>query len=275
MEKLIIKGMAKEHKIKQMVKQKYGEIALLKKDPSCCSSECCCSTDSQSSMSEDYSTLEGYVAEADLNLGCGLPVQFAKIKKGDTVLDLGSGAGNDCFVARAEVGESGKVIGIDFTPAMVSKARDNAEKRGFNNVEFFEGDIDNMPVESMSIDVVISNCVLNLLPSKEKIFHEIHRVLKSGGHFCISDVVLEKDLPQSLIEVAELYTGCISGAITKEQYLSEISNAGFEQIEIVKSKEITLPDEFLSKYLENDPSNNYDKINKPGIFSITVTGQKA
>lgn len=275
MEKLIIKSMAKELKIKQMVKQKYGEIALLKKDPSCCSSECCCSQDSQSSMSEDYSTLEGYVAEADLNLGCGLPVQFAKIKKGDTVLDLGSGAGNDCFVARAEVGESGKVIGIDFTPAMVSKARDNAEKRGFNNVEFREGDIDNMPVESMSIDVVISNCVLNLLPSKEKIFHEIHHVLKSGGHFCISDVVLEKELPQSLVEVAELYTGCISGAITKEQYLSEINKAGFLQIEIVKTKEIILPDEFLSRYLENDPSNNYDKINKPGIFSITVTGQKA
>ncbi|MEA5081847.1 MAG: arsenite methyltransferase [Dysgonamonadaceae bacterium] len=274
MEKLIIKVMAKEHKIKQMVKQKYGEIASLKKETSCCPSESCCSPDSQNSMSEDYSTLEGYVADADLNLGCGLPVQFAKIKKGDTVLDLGSGAGNDCFVARAEVGESGNVIGIDFTPTMVSKARENAEKRGFNNVEFREGDIDNMPVESISIDVVISNCVLNLLPSKEKIFHEIHRVLKSGGHFCISDVVLEKELPQSLKEVAELYTGCISGANTREQYLSEISNAGFQQIEIVKTKEITLPDEFLSKYFENNSINKNEKTNKPGIFSITVTGQK-
>ena len=273
MEKLIIKSMAKELKIKQMVKQKYGEIALLKKDPSCCSSECCCSQDSQSSMSEDYSTLEGYVAEADLNLGCGLPVQFAKIKKGDTVLDLGSGAGNDCFVARAIVGETGSVTGLDFTDAMIARARENAEKLGLNNVEFRQGDIEDMPVTSNKADVIVSNCVLNLVPNKHKVFSEVYRVLKPGGHFSISDIVLEGELPAKWKEVAELYAGCVSGAIQKSEYLGIIKEAGFKNIILQKDKTIVIPDEILAGYLSAEEIVEY-KNGKTRITSITVYAEK-
>ena len=152
--------------------------------------------------------MDGYKEEADLGLGCGLPTQFAMIQEGDTVVDLGSGAGNDCFVARHEAGATGKVIGIDFTPEMVNLARKNAAVNGFNNVEFRQGDIEDMPVIEGTVDVVVSNCVLNLLPTKDKIFHEIHRVLKSGGHFSISDIVLEGDLPTELTQAAEMYAGC-------------------------------------------------------------------
>ena len=146
-------------------------------------------------MADDYNTLEGYNPDADLGLGCGLPTQFAKIKKGDVVIDLGSGAGNDAFIARHETGETGKVIGIDFTPAMIERARKNAEARGFNNVEFRQGDIEKMPVTSNAADVIVSNCVLNLVPNKDAVIKEIFRVLKPGGHFSISDIVLEGELP--------------------------------------------------------------------------------
>ncbi|MCX6296759.1 MAG: methyltransferase domain-containing protein, partial [Bacteroidetes bacterium] len=164
--------MKNEEQIKEMVKQKYSEIALQDKEinqSSCCGSGTC-STEVYNIMSEDYKTLEGYDPNADLGLGCGLPTQFAKIKKGDTVIDLGSGAGNDCFVARAETGETGKIIGIDFTPAMIDKARTNAEKLGFNNVEFRQGDIEKIPVTSNVADVIVSNCVLNLVPNKKAVF---------------------------------------------------------------------------------------------------------
>ena len=211
-------------------------------------------------MNEDYTKEEGYNADADLGLGCGLPTQFAGIKKGATVLDLGSGAGNDCFVARAEVGETGKVIGIDFSEAMLEKARKNAEKMGYNNVSFRQGDIEDMPIGGNSIDVVISNCVLNLLPNKDKIFHEIFRVIKPGGHFCISDIVLMGQLPDSLKEVAEFYAGCVSGAIQKSDYLGEIANAGFEKIEIRKEKTILIPDEILEKHLDEKAINEFKNI---------------
>src|SRR6187551_3580821 len=199
--------------LKELVKQKYSEIALQDKETnesSCCGSGCC-STEVYNIMSDDYTTLEGYHPDADLGLGCGLPTQFAHIKEGDVVIDLGSGAGNDCFVARAETGETGKVLGIDFTPAMIEKARANAEKRGFHNVEFRQGDIEKMPVTSNTADVIVSNCVLNLVPNKAAVFAEMFRVLKPGGHFSISDIVLQGPLPDAFRQVAEFYAGCISG----------------------------------------------------------------
>src|SRR5690606_8557291 len=176
--------------LKNIVREKYTQIAH--QDKAVNQSSCCgaggSSTEVYNIMTDDYSDLEGYNPEADLGLGCGLPTQFAKIKKGDTVIDLGSGAGNDCFVARNETGEDGRVIGIDFTPAMIDKARANAEKLGLKNVEFRQGDIENIPVSATIADVIVSNCVLNLVPDKDKVFKEIYRVLKQGGHFSISDV---------------------------------------------------------------------------------------
>ena len=192
--------MQTEQDLKNIVKQKYSEIALQDKETN--QSSCCgaggCSTEVYNIMSDDYTELNGYNPDADLGLGCGLPTQFAKIKKGDTVIDLGSGAGNDCFIARAETGEEGKVIGIDFTTAMIDKARTNATKLGFTNVEFRQGDIENMPVTSNIADVIVSNCVLNLVPNKDAVIKDIYRVLKPGGHFSISDVVLKGNLPKAL-----------------------------------------------------------------------------
>src|SRR5881275_293454 len=198
--------MQTDQEIKNMVQQKYSDIALQDKESnesSCCGSGCC-STEVTNIMTDDYSNLEGYNPDADLGLGCGLPTQFAKIKKGDVVIDLGSGAGNDAFIARHETGETGKVIGIDFTPAMIEKARRNAEVRGFNNVEFRQGDIEKMPVSANRADVIVSNCVLNLVPNKDGVFKEIFRVLKQGGHFSISDIVLEGQLPEEIQEAAEM-----------------------------------------------------------------------
>jgi len=272
MEEFIINMMDKSVQLKEAVKQKYGEIVLLKKNASCCASPCCCA-EGNGTMNEDYSDVDGYVADADLGLGCGLPTQFANIQKGDTVLDLGSGAGNDCFVARAEVGESGKVIGVDFTPAMVDKARENAAKRGFKNVEFREGDIEDLPVENNSVDVVISNCVLNLLPAKDRIFHEIYRVLKPGGHFCISDIVLQGELPPELSHAVEMYVGCVAGAIPQEEYIAGISKAKFQKIEIVNRKNVDISDEILSEYLNKDSLHAF-KSGGSGVFSITVNAKK-
>lgn len=267
-----------ETNLKEVVRQKYSEIALHDKETnqtSCCGATAvCCGDDVYNIMSDDYSKLEGYNADADLGLGCGLPTQFARIKKGDTVIDLGSGAGNDAFIARHETGEGGKVIGIDFTPAMIERARQNAEVRGFNNVEFREGDIDSMPVTSNKADVIVSNCVLNLVPNKHKVFSEIFRVLKPGGHFSISDIVLEGELPEKWKQVAELYAGCISGAIQKKEYLSIIEEAGFANITLQKEKNITIPDDILANYLSAEEIQQY-KASNINIQSITVYAEKA
>jgi SAM-dependent methyltransferase len=267
--------MSTQDQLKEMVRQKYSEIAL--QDKSGNQSSCCgsggCSTEVYNIMTDDYSQLEGYNADADLGLGCGLPTQFAKIKKGDVVIDLGSGAGNDAFVARAETGESGKVIGIDFTPAMIEKARANAEKLGFHNVEFRQGDIEKIPVTAGIADVVISNCVLNLVPNKDGVIKEIFRVLKPGGHFSISDIVLEGELPANLKEAAEMYAGCVSGAIQKEVYLELISQNGFENLTIQKEKPIQLPDDILSGYLSPEQITGF-RNSSTGIYSITVFAQK-
>ena len=224
-------------------------------------------------MSDDYSELKGYNPDADLGLGCGLPTRFAKIKQGDVVIDLGSGAGNDCFIARAETGESGKVIGIDFTEAMISKARNNAQRLGFSNVEFRQGDIERMPVSADTADVVVSNCVLNLVPSKENVFKEIYRVLKPGGHFSISDIVLIGDLPPELQEAAEMYAGCVAGAIQKNDYLEIITKSGFKNITLQKEKTIVIPDDILIRYLTAERIEQL-KSSGLGIFSITVYAEK-
>ena len=263
-------------KIKEMVKEKYSELAMHDKishEGSCCGATCC-STDVYNIMTDNYEDLDGYVADADLGLGCGLPTQFAKIKKGDVVIDLGSGAGNDCFIARSETGETGKVIGIDMTEAMIERARINAEKMHYHNVEFRLGEIEKMPVSSGIADVIVSNCVLNLVPDKQQAFSEIFRVLKSGGHFSISDIVLIGELPVTITETAEMYAGCVSGAMQKQEYLKIIEAADFKNIAIQKEKVITVPDDILSRYLSDEEIQQY-KESGAGIFSITVYGEKA
>jgi arsenite methyltransferase len=267
--------MKTESQLKEMVKQKYSEIALQDKESNTAS--CCgaggCSTEVYNIMTDDYSELEGYTADADLGLGCGLPTQFAKIKKGDIVIDLGSGAGNDAFVARAETGETGKVIGIDFTPAMIDKARVNAEKLGFHNVEFRQGDIEQMPVSADFADVIVSNCVLNLVPNKNAVIKEIFRVLKPGGHFSISDIVLVGELPDALREAAEMYAGCVSGAIQKDAYLSLIATNGFTNVVVQKEKPIIIPDDILKNYLDAEGIKSF-RNGATGIFSVTVFAEK-
>jgi arsenite methyltransferase len=262
--------------LKAIVREKYTEIAMQDKETnasSCCGSGCC-STEIANIMSEDYSTLEGYAPDADLALGCGLPTQFARIKSGDTVIDLGSGAGNDCFVARAEVGESGKVIGVDFTDAMIEKARNNAERLGFNNVEFRQGDIEHMPIGPNRADVVVSNCVLNLVPNKDAVFAEIFRVLKPGGHFSISDVVLVGELPAALQKDAEMYAGCVAGAIQKQEYLRLIEKNGFTNVQVQKEKAIVIPQDILKNYMSAEEADRFGSSDS-GIFSITVYAEKA
>ena len=261
--------------IKDMVREKYSAIALQDKEDntaSCCGSGSC-SIETANIMTDDYSTLEGYNPDADLGLGCGLPTQFARIKPGDTVIDLGSGAGNDCFIARKETGETGRVIGIDFTAAMIGKARDHADKLGYNNVEFRQGDIEKIPVTGGVADVIVSNCVLNLVPNKRSVFQEIYRVLKPGGHFSISDIVLAGDLPAKIREAAEMYAGCVAGAIQKGEYLSLIETTGFKSITLQKEKPVTIPDDILGHYLSADETAAF-KASGTGIHSITVFAEK-
>ncbi|MET0636891.1 MAG: arsenite methyltransferase [Chitinophagaceae bacterium] len=267
--------MQTDNELKEIVRKKYSEIALQDKETN--QASCCgaggCSTEVYNIMTDDYSAVNGYTPDADLGLGCGLPTQYAKIKTGDTVIDLGSGAGNDCFVARAETGESGKVIGIDFTTEMIDKARTNADKLGFKNVEFRQGDIENMPVAANTADVIVSNCVLNLVPNKDAVLKEVYRVLKPGAHFSISDVVLLGDLPDALKKDAEMYAGCVSGAIQKDVYLRMIEKNGFQQVAVQMQKPIIIPDDILSRYMSIQEINDF-KTGSTGIFSITVYGEK-
>jgi ubiquinone/menaquinone biosynthesis C-methylase UbiE len=261
--------------IKEMVRQKYSEIALQDKESneaSCCGSGCC-TTEVYNIMTDDYTNLKGYNPDADLGLGCGLPTQFAQIKKGDVVIDLGSGAGNDAFVARAETGETGIVFGIDFTDAMINKARANAGKLGFHNVEFRKGDIEKMPVSANTADVILSNCVLNLVPDKDAVFKEINRVLKPGAHFSISDIVLVGALPVKIREAAEMYAGCVAGAIQKQAYMELIEINGFKNITIQKEKPITIPDDILSSYLSQTEIQQF-RASGTGIYSVTVYAEK-
>ncbi len=260
--------------LKEIVRTKYKEIAEAKQSCGCS----CCGADSGGKtdytvMSDDYSKIEGYVPEADLGLGCGLPTEFAGIKQGDTVLDLGSGAGNDVFIARREVGESGKVIGVDFTDEMIAKARLNRDKLGFNNVEFRKGDIESMPVDDGTVDVVLSNCVLNLVPDKARAFSEIFRVLKAGGRFCVSDIVLRGELPAKLRSAAAMYTGCVAGAMQMDEYIGIITDAGFTDLVIAKERTIRIPDDILLSFIT---TGELEKFNASGgaILSVTISAMR-
>lgn len=263
--------MKNEKEIKDMVRERYNNLALQGRENE---GGCGCKKFRvYTIMSDSYRGMTGYNPDADMGLGCGLPTQFALIKPGDTVIDLGSGAGNDCFVARAETGERGRVIGIDFSPAMVEKARTNARTRGYQNVEFIQGDIEHMPVADDTADVVVSNCVLNLVPNKTAVFAEIYRVLKHEGHFSISDIVLTGDLPPKIKSAAEMYAGCVASAIGKDEYMGYIEKAGFKSITIQKQKPIIVPDDILAQYLNDDEIARY-KANPTVIFSITVYAEK-
>ena len=259
---------AEAQDLKAIVREKYGAIAERTDAPGCCGTP----DGTYSIMADEYDQLAGYAPTADLKLGCGLPTEFAQIKPGDTVVDLGSGAGNDCFVARAETGEAGQVIGVDFTDAMIRKARANVLKLGYNNVSFVQGDIEDVPLPEGIADVVVSNCVFNLVPNKQKAFAEAHRILKTGAHFSISDIVLEGDLPAALQKDAELYAGCVAGAIQMSDYLQLLEDQGFNNITIQKKKAIQLPKEVLAKHLDASQIESFN--DSFGIYSITVYGEK-
>ncbi len=268
--------MISNDEIKKSVKEKYAEIAKQPTYSTCCgtTSSCCTPKDTTYTVfQENYTKLKGYVADADLGLGCGLPTEFAGINEGDTVVDLGSGAGNDVFIARQLAGETGKVVGLDMTEEMIDAANKNNNKLGYKNVSFVLGDIEKMPIEDNFADVVVSNCVLNLVPDKQKAFREMYRILKKGAHFCVSDIVILGELPEELKKSAVMYAGCVSGALQHDEYLNVIKENGFTDIEIKKTKRINLPDELLSKYLTSEGMLEY-KNNFQGLFSITVVGYK-
>ncbi len=263
--------MQNEQEVKDIVREKYGDIARKTSSGNCCGSSN--KIAGYTIMKDEYTGLGGYTSDADLGLGCGLPTEFANIQPGNVVVDLGSGAGNDVFVARALAGDSGKVIGIDMTEEMIAKARRNNDKLGYNNVEFYLGEIEAMPLENQSADVVISNCVLNLVPNKQKAFAEIFRILKTGGHFCVSDIVINGELSASLKNSAAMYAGCVAGAVQQDEYLEIINAAGFKNVVIKKIKVIDLPDEVLLQYLSKEEIISFREM-EIGIFSITVVAEK-
>ncbi len=265
----------KSEELKKIVKEKYGKIAEqnTEKKTCGCGTSCCGPDVDYTVFSEDYKNKEGYAPDADMNLGCGIPTDFAGIKKGDHILDLGSGAGNDCFVARAVVGETGTVTGLDMTEQMVLKARENCKKLEYKNVVFVLGDIESMPFDDKVFNVVISNCVLNLVPDKSKAFAEILRVLKPGGHFCVSDVVIKGNLSDKMKKDAEMYAGCVSGASEMNEYLKIVEDTGFINLKVHKQKEIKLPDSLLAEYNNPAELNSYH-AGETGIFSITVSAEK-
>lgn len=259
--------------LKQIVREKYAHIVTQTSGATCCCGTGGGSCSDYTTFSEDYTKLEGYQAGADLMLGCGIPTEVAHISLGDTVIDLGAGAGNDAFVARALTGAEGRVIGVDMTPEMITRARHNAEQSGFSNVEFRLGEIEHLPVADGTADVVISNCVLNLVPNKVQAFSEIYRVLKTGGHFSISDVVLTQKLPQAAKYAAELYAGCVSGAMLKDDFLALIEDAGFTNLRVELEKALQVPEELLRECATPDELEQLDLM-MPLALSVTVYGEK-
>lgn len=265
--------------LKAQVREKYGQMA--EANTSCCApsdseevASGCAPSDSEAAcMSESYDAVEGYTPEADLGLGCGLPTELAQIQPGERVIDLGSGAGLDAFVARRTVGAEGFVLGVDMTEQMVEKARQNAEKLGYDNVDFRLGDIEALPVEDDAFDLALSNCVLNLVPDKEQAFREIRRVLRPGGRFCISDIVSTGTLPEAVREAAALYAGCIGGALPKDAYLAIIRDAGFVDVAVAKERRIDVPDATLRPHLADDDLAAF-RASGAGLLSVTVVGIK-
>ena len=263
--------MKDSEQIKKEVREKYGRIAS--GPSSSCGCGCQKPENDYSVVADDYSHLEGYNPDADLKLGCGIPTEYAMIEPGDTVVDLGSGAGNDCFVARALTGETGQVIGIDFTDEMVGKAQRNVTTLGYENVRFVKGEIEQIPLNDETADVVVSNCVMNLVPDKNKAFSETYRILKKGGHFSISDIVTHGDLPEGLKESAAMYAGCVAGAIDVDDYLEVIKNAGFKNISIQSQKTANVPESVMLEYISREELEDYKRSGR-GIFSVTVYGEK-
>lgn len=256
----------KSKRIKKVVREGYAKIA--EQGSSCCGSvnSCCGGVD----VAQDISRKIGYTEEelknapegANLGLGCGNPVALASLKEGETVLDLGSGAGFDSFLAAQKVGDKGRVIGVDMTPEMIKKAKENAKKGNYRNVEFRLGEIENLPLADASVDVIISNCVINLSPDKEKVFRESFRVLTLGGRLMISDIVLLRELPDYIRKSIEAYIGCLSGAIMKDKYIAMIEKAGFQNVKVIN--ETSFPIELMA----NDPTA------KTIMKNLRVTAEK-
>jgi len=272
-----------EKNIKKVVREGYAKVAA---GSSCCSApitNCC----GQEDLAKEISSSIGYSSEdmnkapegSNLGLGCGNPIALASLKKGEVVLDLGSGAGFDCFLAADKVGPEGKVIGVDMTPEMLEKARENAKKDNYTNIEFRLGEIENLPVADGSVDIIISNCVINLSPDKSSVFSEAFRVLKPGGRIMVSDIVLTKELPDNIKDNVSAYIGCISGAIIKEDYLSAIEKAGFTDVKVLD--EVSFPINYIvsddkAVIIKNDLGLDKDKVSdlQESILSIKVYALK-
>ncbi len=261
--------------IKNAVRERYGRIAASRSGDDCCgageTAQSCCGQPSDPSAAIEYSMIgdaydivEGHEADADLGLGCGIPTQYAQLTPGETVVDLGSGAGNDAFVARHHVGDSGRVIGLDMTAEMVERARSIARARGYLNVEFVLGEIESMPIDSQTADIVVSNCTLNLVPDKEQAFAEMLRIIKPGGRFCVSDIVTTGQLPPEVRHSAEAYVGCIAGALERDTYLRLLAQAGFSDIHVQAEREIPLPPDLAGPVAEAGAR----------VLSITVGGRR-
>lgn len=271
--------MKTSEKVRGDVRRKYADIARTR--PAAAARHCCGPKDAGTRpdggavdmIGDAYDGTQGYVAEADLGLGCGLPVQHAGLRAGQTVLDLGCGAGLDVFVARNEIGPEGRVIGVDMTAEMIARARENADRLGLDNVEFRLGEIEHLPVRSGSVDVVISNCVLNLVPDKQRAFAEIHRVLKPGGHFCISDIVASRKLPGWVSGIAEAYAGCVAGALPRQDYLNLITTAGFTSVEVQAEKRIEVPADLIRQHLSPERQREARDTDLH-VLSVTITAAK-
>jgi arsenite methyltransferase len=260
--------------LKKNVSEFYGSLARETDASGCgCGPTACCGVSPGESMSESYAGKEGYVAEADLGLGCGIPDEFADLQPGQTVLDLGSGAGNDAFVARSAVGETGRVIGVDMTSDMLARARANAAARGFNNVEFRLGEIEHLPVDSNTVDRILSNCVLNLVPDKDAAHREMFRVLKAGGRFSVSDIAMEGDVSPEIRQAASLYVGCISGAVSREAMTTSLQAAGFADVAMPKVVVYPLDRQMIKDFLP--AGADADKLLAGvQVYKVTVTGVK-